>query len=119
MNFYISSQVTKKLAGHAARTAAWCTNIGSEHGQVLMSVLTAAEGHGLREMAKGLMQRYREAHEPPPRLMYVDRDCCTQFGGCMMLDMFSECPQTVDQWLAEQRQHAQDKNKKDDETIIL
>jgi len=38
----VSSQVTKKLAN----TAAWVTNVANEHGQVLVSVLTCAEGEG-------------------------------------------------------------------------
>jgi len=46
--------VTRKLAGTAAGTAAWATNVGNEHGQILMSVLTAAEGAGLSDMAAGL-----------------------------------------------------------------
>ncbi|KAK5612411.1 hypothetical protein CRENBAI_007037 [Crenichthys baileyi] len=36
--------VTKELASAAANTAGWCTNVGNEHGQVLVSVFTAAEG---------------------------------------------------------------------------
>ncbi|XP_028461389.1 uncharacterized protein LOC114573402 [Perca flavescens] len=39
-----TKKVTKKLAGAAAGAAAWCTNVGNEHGQVLVSVLTAGEG---------------------------------------------------------------------------
>ncbi|XP_056450023.1 uncharacterized protein LOC130385530 [Gadus chalcogrammus] len=39
-----TKKVTRKLAGAAAHTAAWATNVGNEHGQVLMSVLTATEG---------------------------------------------------------------------------
>ncbi|MED6288568.1 hypothetical protein CHARACLAT_027900, partial [Characodon lateralis] len=46
-----TKKVTKKLAGAAANTAGWCTNVGNEHGQVLVSMLTAAEGHGLWPMA--------------------------------------------------------------------
>ena len=34
----------RKLAGAAAGTAAWATTVGNEHGQILTSVLTAAEG---------------------------------------------------------------------------
>ncbi len=41
--------------------------MGNEHGQVLVSVLTAAEGHGLDPMAAGLMKRYREAGETAPK----------------------------------------------------
>ncbi|XP_057697338.1 uncharacterized protein LOC130919002 [Corythoichthys intestinalis] len=72
-----TKKVTKKLAGAAANTAGWCTNVGNEHGQILVSVLTAAEGHGLRPMAAGLVRRYREAGVAPPAILYVDRDCCT------------------------------------------
>ena len=70
------AQITKKLAGAAAGTAAWVTNVGNEYGQVLMSVLTAAEGDGLANMAAGLMRRYREAGKASLKVLYVDRDCC-------------------------------------------
>lgn len=77
----ISLQVTKKLAGIASDTAAWATNVGNEHGQVLMSVLTSTESAGgLSGMAAGLMRRYRLAGVPPPQLIYVDRDCCNRDG---------------------------------------
>ena len=41
----------KKLAGTAAGTAGCMTNVRNEFGQVLISVLTASEGSGLRSMA--------------------------------------------------------------------
>ncbi|XP_078795050.1 uncharacterized protein LOC144988490 [Oryzias latipes] len=85
-----TKKVTKKLAGAASGTAAWCTNVGNEHGQVLVSVLTAAEGHGLDAMAAGLMRRYREAGEAPPKVMYVDRDCCSRHGRSLVKTLFSE-----------------------------
>lgn len=69
-------QITKKLAGEASRTAAWSTNISNEHGQVLQSVLTAAEGVGLELLASGIVKRYQDAGVPPPALMYVDSHCC-------------------------------------------
>ncbi|XP_051250139.1 uncharacterized protein LOC127359931 [Dicentrarchus labrax] len=76
-----TKKVTRKLAGAAAQTAAWATNVGNEHGQVLLSVLTDAEGAGLLSMAAGLMRRYRDAGvEPPsaplrrPGLLFVPRD---------------------------------------------
>ena len=37
-------QVVKKLAGTAHEPAAWATNVGNEHGQVLIYVLTTEEG---------------------------------------------------------------------------
>ncbi|XP_061753808.1 uncharacterized protein LOC133551273 isoform X2 [Nerophis ophidion] len=76
-----TKKMTKKLAGEAAGTAAWVTNVGNELGQVLMSVLTVAEGDGLLAMAQGLMRRYREAGRDPPHVLYVDRDCCCSAGG--------------------------------------
>ena len=61
--------------------AAWVTNVGNEHGQVLISVLTCSEGtEGLSPMAVGLMRRYRLAGVHPPQLIYVDRDCCSRDG---------------------------------------
>ena len=69
-------QVARKLAGQSRGTAAWATNVGNEYGQVLMSVLTAAEGQGLRKMTQGLVKWYQDACVAPPELLYVDRDCC-------------------------------------------
>ncbi|XP_041368050.1 uncharacterized protein LOC121382599 [Gigantopelta aegis] len=71
-----TKKVVKKLAGHSAGTASWATNIGNEHGQVLMSVLTASEGCGLGPMVAGIVGRYDKAGVPPPKLLYVDRGCC-------------------------------------------
>ncbi|MEQ2289570.1 hypothetical protein AMECASPLE_034493 [Ameca splendens] len=36
-----TKKITKKLAGTAKRTALWLTSVGNEHGQILISVLTA------------------------------------------------------------------------------
>ena len=52
------------------------TNVGNEHGQVRVSILTAKEGSGLSKMAGSLMKRYKNASVDPPVLLYVDRDCC-------------------------------------------
>ncbi|XP_053724454.1 uncharacterized protein LOC128760806 isoform X1 [Synchiropus splendidus] len=85
-----TKKVTKKLAGAAAGSAAWSTNVGNEHGQVLMSVLTAAEGDGLADMASGLVRRYRDAGQAPPKVLYVDRDCCTSVGQSRVGQLFHE-----------------------------
>ncbi|KAJ8364716.1 hypothetical protein SKAU_G00135470 [Synaphobranchus kaupii] len=90
-----TKKVTKKLAGFAADTAAWATNVGNEFGQVLISVLTSAEGEGLLPMAAGLMQRYRIAGVAPPQLMYVDRDCCSSVGGSKTAAAFHEWDELV------------------------
>ncbi|KAK0147214.1 hypothetical protein N1851_013367 [Merluccius polli] len=71
-----TKKIVKKLAGEGCLTASWATNIGNEHGQVIMSVLTDSEGYGLGPMIGGLMSRYKDAGVPPPEVLYVDRDCC-------------------------------------------
>ena len=79
MLFCTCQQVVKKLQGAAAGSATWVTNIGNEHGEVLISVVTQSEGApGLQKMAKGLMMRYESAGQTPPHLLYTDRDCCSQ-----------------------------------------
>ena len=69
--------MTKKLAHLSSNTAAWATNVGNESGQVLVCVLTTSEAAGLTPMARGLMRRYSNAEQAPPKLMYVDHDCCS------------------------------------------
>ncbi|XP_044025644.1 uncharacterized protein LOC122863319 [Siniperca chuatsi] len=90
-----TKKMTKKLAGDAAGTAAWVTNVGNEHGQVLMSVLTESEGNGLLPMAAGLVRRYTIAGKTPPQVLYVDRDCCSAAGQCKAAAMFSGWDQLV------------------------
>ena len=52
-----TKKIVKKLQGVAAGSASWCTNVGNERGEVLISVLTESEGlEGLRPMAKGLIR---------------------------------------------------------------
>ena len=54
-----TKKVCKKLRGAAAGSASWCTNVGNEKGEVLVSVLTESEGlEGLRSMATGLIRRF-------------------------------------------------------------
>ena len=84
--------MAKKLAGHSAATAFWSTNVGNENGQVLMSVLTDKEGQGLDGMVQGLITRYKNASEPAPVLIYVDRDCCPNSG---LRKMFKAWPDTL------------------------
>ncbi|CAJ1069327.1 hypothetical protein MATL_G00263900 [Xyrichtys novacula] len=90
-----TKKMIKKLAGEAAGTAAWVTNVGNEHGQVLISVLTADKGDGLLPMAAGLVRRYRDAGKAHPKVLYVDQDCCSAVGQCKTSAMFSEWEQLV------------------------
>ena len=50
-------------------------NVGTETGQILMSVLTASDREGLKPMAAGLMKRHSDAGVSPPTALYVDHDC--------------------------------------------
>ena len=42
-----TKKICKKLPGAAAGMATWVTNIGNEHGEVLMSVATESERAGV------------------------------------------------------------------------
>lgn len=95
-----TKKVVKKLAGKSSGTAAWATNVANEIGQVLVCVLTASEGVGLGPMAEGLVKRYTDTGVSPPKLLYVDRDCCE--GGAMKVkDLFRQwvdLPICLDIW---------------------
>ena len=75
-----TKKITKKLAGGIDGTAAWMSNVGNEYGAILNSVLTTGEGAGLKEMCQGIVTRYKDAGEPEPNVIYVDRDCCNRSG---------------------------------------
>ncbi|XP_038834482.1 uncharacterized protein LOC120032449 [Salvelinus namaycush] len=90
-----TKKVTKKLAGAAHGTAAWATNVGNEYGQVLITVLTDSEGEGLLDMAAGLQQRYSRAGVAPPKLLYVNRDCCALMGKGKTAAMFSQWDELI------------------------
>ncbi|CAM4535379.1 unnamed protein product [Leuciscus chuanchicus] len=94
-----TKKVTKKLAGEAAGTAAWVTDVGNEFGQVLMCVLTEAEGDGLLPMCSGLVERYRRAGEAPPEVLYVDRDCCSSTGKGKAAAVFAGGTSCLSGWM--------------------
>ncbi|KAH3735343.1 hypothetical protein DPMN_041836 [Dreissena polymorpha] len=71
-----TNQVVKKLAGRPDKTALWCTNVENENEQILNSVMTTSEGHGLTKMLVRIVKRYKNADIPPPEILYLDRDCC-------------------------------------------
>ena len=71
-----TKKVTKKLQGLAASTASWATNIGNERGEIVLSILTSSEAAvSLKKMTDGLMLRFEKARQPPPAVLYTDRDC--------------------------------------------
>lgn len=57
-----------------------------------MSVLTDSESFSsLKRMAEGLMCRYKTAQQPPPKILYTDRDCCSLGHGVSKYnELFSE-----------------------------
>jgi len=73
-----TKKLTRKLVGKVAETAQWATDVGNEYGAVLTCVMTTAKVAGLRRMASGLVNRYKDAGVPPPSVLYVDRDCCSR-----------------------------------------
>jgi hypothetical protein len=86
-----TKKVVKKLQGAAANTASWATNIGNERGEVVHSVITCSESSpSLQRMADGLVERYSRAGQPPPVLLYTDRDCCCRDGPSKYQLLFSE-----------------------------
>ncbi|XP_060951874.1 uncharacterized protein LOC133028863 [Limanda limanda] len=75
-----TKKITKKLAGDIVDSATWMTNVTNECGQVLNCVLTTGEGAGLDELCQGIVKRVKDAGEPEPEVIYVDRDCCSGTG---------------------------------------
>lgn len=72
-----TKKITKKLQGKCAYSASWCTNVGNERGEILLSLLTTSESlSNLGKMAEGLMDRFLKAGQPHPLVLYTDRDCC-------------------------------------------
>lgn len=87
--FNCSRHTCSFFLGKGRKTAMWATNVGNEHGQVLVSVLTVGEGIGLKQMIDGLIQRYAHASVSPPKVLYTDRDCC---GSSSVLKYFDAWP---------------------------
>ena len=91
-----TKKITKKLQGAAAGSAMWMTNVGNERGEILVSVLTSPESTtALKPLATGLMSRYRKHHQPPPNLLYTDRDCCSQHGQSKYQALFEQWNLTI------------------------
>ncbi|XP_062399917.1 uncharacterized protein LOC134089490 [Sardina pilchardus] len=98
-----AKRIVKKLAGESNATSSWVTNIINEHGQVIMSVLTASEGRGLEKMMGGVVSRYQDGGVPPPEVLYVQQDCC---GSTHVRNMFRPWHSTeirLDVWQFMQR----------------
>lgn len=67
------------------------TSVGNEIGQVVVCVLTTSEDlSSLQPLADGLINRYANAGQEPPSVLYVDRDCCSQSGPSKFARLFSD-----------------------------
>ncbi|KAL7826271.1 hypothetical protein SRHO_G00340090 [Serrasalmus rhombeus] len=74
-------KVVKKLSGEGAGSAEWFTSIGNEHSQIVSFVLTCEESaEKLQPMCHGVMNRFRLANQPVPKILYVDCGCCRAQG---------------------------------------
>lgn len=82
-------QVVKKMSGEGKGTAQWFTSIGNEFSQVLTFVLTHEESYeAIRSMTLGLIDRFQQANQPVPKVLYVDRGCCRESGPTSIEKLF-------------------------------
>lgn len=71
--------MVKKLSGEGHGSAEWFTSIANEHS--VSFVLTCEEStEKLEPMCRGVMERFRLASQPVPKILYVDRGCCRARG---------------------------------------
>nr|XP_008281292.1 PREDICTED: uncharacterized protein LOC103358197 [Stegastes partitus] len=76
-----TKKVVKKLSGEGQGSAEWFTSIGNEHSQIVSFVLTCEEStEKLGPMCRGVVDRFRLANQPVPKILYVDRGCCRAQG---------------------------------------
>lgn len=79
----------KKLSGEGDGSAEWFTSIGNEHSQIVSFVLTCEEStEKLKPMCHGVMERFRLANQPVPKILYVGRGCCRAQGPTALEVMF-------------------------------
>ncbi|XP_048881499.1 uncharacterized protein LOC125748878 [Brienomyrus brachyistius] len=84
-----TKKVVKKLSGEGHGSAEWFTSIGNEHSQIVSFVLTCEESaKELQPMCHGVMERFRLADQPVPKILYVDRGCCREKGPTALETMF-------------------------------
>lgn len=81
--------MVKKLSGEGNATAEWFTSIGNELSQIVSFVLTCEESRKmLMPMCNGVMDRFQQASQPVPKILYVDRGCCREQGATAMETLF-------------------------------
>lgn len=84
-------QVVRKLSGEGKGTAEWFTSIGNEYSQILSFVLTCEESaERLEPMCRGVMDRFAQANQSAPKILYVDRGCCRAQGRTALETLFKD-----------------------------
>ncbi|XDV45331.1 hypothetical protein PO909_013447 [Leuciscus waleckii] len=84
-----TKKVVKKLSGEGKGSAEWFTSIGNEQSQIVSFVLTCEEStECLRPMCQGVMERFEQANQPVPHILYVDRGCCRAQGPTAVETLF-------------------------------
>ncbi|XP_056608893.1 uncharacterized protein LOC130426242 isoform X1 [Triplophysa dalaica] len=84
-----TKKVVKKLSGEGKGTAEWFTSIGNEHSQIVSFVLTCEEStRCLKPMCQGVMDRFHQANQPVPNILYIDRGCCRAQGPSAVESLF-------------------------------
>ncbi|KAA8577917.1 hypothetical protein FQN60_017508, partial [Etheostoma spectabile] len=81
--------VVKKLSGEGKGSAEWFTSIGNEFSQIVSFVLTCEESvEKLGPMCHGVVERFRLANQPVPKILYIDRGCCKAQGPTAVETLF-------------------------------
>ncbi|XP_048885476.1 uncharacterized protein LOC125751053 [Brienomyrus brachyistius] len=84
-----TKKVVKKLSGEGHGSAEWFTSIGNEHSQIASFVLTCEKStKELQPMCHGVVERFRLADRPVPKILYVDRGCCRAKGPTAVETLF-------------------------------
>ncbi|XP_028982834.3 uncharacterized protein LOC114841838 [Betta splendens] len=84
-----TKKVVKKLSGEGHGSAQWFTSIANEFSQIVTFVLTCEESTvKLAPMCSGVIQRFRLANQPVPKILYVDHGCCRAQGPTAVETLF-------------------------------
>ncbi|KAK7131740.1 hypothetical protein R3I93_018338 [Phoxinus phoxinus] len=84
-----TKKVVKKLSGEGKGSAEWFTSIGNEFSQIVSFVLTCEESvEKLGPMCRGVVERFRLANQPAPKILYIDRGCCKAQGPTALETLF-------------------------------
>ncbi|XP_039521831.1 uncharacterized protein LOC120475226 [Pimephales promelas] len=84
-----TKKVVKKLSGEGKGSAEWFTSISNEYSQIVSFVLTCEESsEKLGPMCRGVVERFRLANQPTPKILYIDRGCCKAQGPTAVETLF-------------------------------